>query len=277
MAQIGKINKLRVIKEMDFGVYLDADELGEILLPQKYVPKDYEKDGMVEVFVYLDSEDRLIATTEKPHAMVNEFAFLKVAAVNKFGAFLDWGLLKDLLVPFREQKQKMEEGKSYVVFIYLDEESQRIAASAKLDKFLDLMPTEYIEGEEVDLLICDKTDIGYKAIIEGKHWGILYDNEVFQKLERGQQINGYIKKIREDNKIDLSLQKTGYNIVDEISEKILAKLKEQDGFIPVTDKSPPEVISDIFGISKKTFKKSIGALYKKRLIILENDGIKLVE
>ena len=277
MAQIGKINKLRVIKEMDFGVYLDADELGEILLPQKYVPKDYEKDGMVEVFVYLDSEDRLIATTEKPHAMVNEFAFLKVAAVNKFGAFLDWGLPKDLLVPFREQKQKMEEGKSYVVFIYLDEESQRIAASAKLDKFLDLKPIEYIEGEEVDLLICDKTDIGYKAIIEGKHWGILYDNEVFQKLERGQQINGYIKKIREDNKIDLSLQKTGYNIVDEISEKILAKLKEQDGFIPVTDKSPPEVISDIFGISKKTFKKSIGALYKKRLIILENDGIKLVE
>jgi len=275
MAQIGRLNKLRVVKELDFGVYLDGDELGEILLPQKFVPTDYEKDGMIDVFVYLDSEDRLIATTEKPLAMVEEFAFLKVDSVTKFGAFLDWGLPKNLLVPFREQKQKMEEGKFYVVYIYVDEESRRIAASAKLDKFLDLKPIKYIEGEEVELLICDKTDIGYKAIIEGAHWGVLYKNEVFQKLEKGQQINGFIKKIREDNKIDLSLQKTGYKNVDEVSDKILTLLKEQDGFIPVTDKSPPEIISDIFGISKKTFKKSIGVLYKKRLISIEKDGIKL--
>ena len=277
MTQIGKINKLRVIKEVDFGVYLDGEELGEILLPQKYVPADYETDGMIDVFIYLDSEDRLIATTEKSVAMVGEFALLKVASVTKFGAFLDWGLPKDLLVPFREQKQKMEEGKSYVVFIYLDEESQRIAASAKPDKFLDLKPIKYTEGEEVDLLIYDKTDIGYKAIIEGTHSGILYENEVFQKLEMGQQTKGYIKKIREDNKIDLSLQKSGYENVDEVSKKILALLKEQDGFIPVTDKSPPEVISDIFGVSKKTFKKSIGALYKKRLISIDDDGIKSIE
>lgn len=277
MAEIGKLNNLIVLKKVDFGVYFDGEELGEILLPKRYVPADLEIDDVIEVFIYRDSEDRLIATTEKPMAVVGEFALLKVVSVTKFGAFLDWGLPKNLLVPYREQRRLLEEGKSYVVYIYLDERSQRITASTKLDQFLDLTPAGFNEGDEVDLLIYEKTNIGYKAIIEGTHSGILYDNEVFQKLEIGQHIKGYIRKIREDQKIDLRLQKSGYKNVDEVMGKLLAKLKEQNGFIPVNDKSPPEVISETFGISKKTFKKSIGALYKQRLIVMDDEGIKLAE
>lgn len=276
MAEIGKLNNLIVLKQVDFGVYFDGEELGEILLPKRYLPENLSIGDVIEVFIYLDSEDRLIATTEKPFAHVGEFAFLKVLSETKFGAFLDWGLSKNLLVPFGEQNQIMEQGRSYMVYIYLDEASQRIAASAKLEKFLDHKPIPFQEGDEVELIIFSKTNIGYKAIIEGTHSGILYDNEVFQHLKNGQHIKGFIKKIREDNKIDLSLQKSGYENVDEVTEKILAKLKAEDGIIQVTDKSPPEVISAIFGVSKKTFKKSIGALYKKRLIKIDNDGIKLI-
>ncbi len=276
MVEIGKLNNLIALKKVDFGVYFDGEELGEILLPEKYVPKDLNTGDVIEVFIYRDSENRPIATTEKPEAVVGEFAFLKVVSVTKYGAFFDWGLPKNLMVPYREQKQIVEEGRSYIVYIYLDERSQRITGSTKLDQFLDLTPVEFNEGDEVDLFIYDKTNIGYKAIIEGTHSGILYDNEVFQKLEMGQHIKGYIRKIREDDKIDLRLQKSGYENVDDVMGKILAKLKDQDGFIPVNDKSPPEVISEIFGISKKTFKKSIGALYKKRLIVMDHEGIKLI-
>lgn len=276
MAEIGKLNNLIVLKEVDFGVYFDGEELGEILLPKRYLPENLSLGDVIEVFIYLDSEDRLIATTEKPLAQVGEFAFLKVVSETKFGAFLEWGLSKNLLVPFSEQNQIMEQGRSYMVYIYLDEASQRIAASAKLEKFLDHEPIPYQEGDEVELVIFNKTNIGYKAIIEGTHSGILYDNEVFQHLKNGQHIKGFIKKIREDNKIDLSLQKSGYENVDEVAEKILTKLKTEDGIIQVTDKSPPEVINAVFGVSKKTFKKSIGALYKKRLIKIDDDSIKLI-
>lgn len=277
MAEIGKLNNLIALKKVEFGVYFDGEELGEILLPKKYVPKDLNTDDVIEVFIYRDSENRLIATTEKPIAVVGEFAFLKVVSVTKFGAFLDWGLPKNLMVPFREQKKILEEGRSYVVSIYLDEKSQRITASTKLDQFLDLKPIKFKEGDEVDLLIYEKTNIGYKAIIEGTHSGILYENEVFQTIEIGQQIKGYIRKIREDQKIDLRLQKSGIENISEVMDEILAKLKEQNGFIPANDRSPPEVISEIFGISKKTFKKSIGALYKKRLIIMDDEGVKLTK
>jgi len=275
MTEIGKLNKLQILREVDFGVYLDGENYGEILMPKKYLPENYKIDDFVEVFVYLDSEDRIIATTEKPYAMVGDFAFLKVVAVSDFGAFLDWGLLKDLLVPFNQQKQKMEEGQSYLVYIYLDEKSERIAASSKLDKFLDKQPVDYQEEQEVNLIICNKTNIGYKAIINNTHWGVLYTNEVFQTLEKGQKIKGYIKKVREDKKIDLSLYKQGYEKVDDSLNKILDTLKKHDGFIPVTDKSSPETIYKMFGLSKKTYKKIIGALYKKRLISIEKDGIKL--
>jgi len=275
MVEIGRFNNLIATKRVDFGVYFDGEELGEILLPKKYVPRDLNSGDVIEVFIYRDSEDRPIATTEKPIAQVGEFAFLRVVSVTKFGAFVDWGLPKNLLVPYREQRRILEEGRSYVVFIYLDERSQRITASTKLDQFLDLEPITFEEGDEVDILISEKTNIGYKAIIGGTHSGIIYDNEVFQQIEVGQQIKGYIKKIREDQKIDLRLQKSGFENINEVMGKLLEKLKEQNGFIPVNDKSPPELISEIFGISKKTFKKTIGALYKQRLIVMDEEGIKL--
>lgn len=276
MAEIGRLNELRVVKEVGFGVYLDGGDLGEILLPLRYVPEDCKVDDMLEVFIYLDSEDRIIATTEKPFAMVNDFALLKVVAVNSAGAFLDWGLPKDLLVPYSEQRPVMKEGESYVVRIYLDLNSNRLAASSKLDKFLHDEPGDLKPGQEVDLLICEQTDLGWKAIINNSHWGVLYDNEIFQPLNKGQKIKGFIKKIRDDKKIDLCLQKPGYEKVDDISEAIITALKEQGGFIPVTDKSSPEIIYKMFGISKKTYKKAIGAIYKKKVITIENDGIKLV-
>lgn len=276
MAEIGKLNNLIALKNVEFGVYLDGEELGEILLPKKYIHNDLSPGDVIEVFIYRDSENRLIATTEKPIAVVDEFAFMKVVSVTKFGAFVDWGLPKNLMVPYREQKDILEEGKSYMIYIYLDEKSQRLTGSTKLDQFLDITPFEFKEGDEVELLIYDKTNIGFKAIIEETHSGIIYDNEVFQKLEIGQKVKGFIKKIREDRKIDLRLQKSGYDNINEVMGKILEKIKEQNGFIPVNDKSPPEVISDTFGISKKTFKKSIGALYKQRLIVMDENGIKYI-
>ncbi|MEN8120948.1 MAG: S1-like domain-containing RNA-binding protein [Bacteroidota bacterium] len=278
MLKIGKLNILKIVKEVDFGLYLDGgEEYGEILLPKRYMPENYKIEDDLEVFIYKDSEDRVIATTETPNAMVGDFALMEVVSVNKFGAFLDWGLLKDLLVPFREQKKDMEKGKSYVVFVYLDDETKRIAASSKLDKFLDNVPVDYEPNQEVDLFIANKTDIGYKAIINKLHWGILYENEVFKPLDRGQKLKAYIKKIREDEKIDLYLHKAGYDKVDALTEKILETLNDEGGFLEINDKTPSTIIYEIFGESKKTFKKALGALYKKRLIDIENKGIKLLK
>ena len=275
MAEIGVFNNLRVIKEVDFGVYLDGGEHEEILLPRRYVPENCKVDDNIRVFIYLDSEDRFIATTETPYAKVGDFALLKVVAVESVGAFLDWGLLKDLLVPFGEQSPTMEISKSYIVKVYVDKQSNRIAATTRLDRYLDNESGNFHAGQEVELLICSQTDIGYKAIINGTHWGVLYSNEVFQPLKSGQKAKGYIKKVRGDNKIDLSLHKPGYERVDDITDTILNVLKEQGGFISVTDKSSPETINKLFGVSKKTYKKAIGAIYRKKLIIIEDDGIRL--
>ena len=276
MANIGKYNTLKVIKKVDFGVYLDGEKEGEILMPIRYVPEGCEPGDEVEVFVYLDSEDRIIATTEKPYAQVGEFAMLRVKSVNNIGTFLDWGLMKDLLVPFREQKATMNEGRSYLVYIYIDEETGRIAASAKLNKFLGKTIPQYKEGEEVDLIIDSENDLGFNAIVNNLHWGMLYENEVFEQLDKGQPLKGYIKKLRPDNKIDLTLYKPGYEKVDAIAQGILDMLKQHGGTIKVTDKSEAETIYRLFGISKKTFKKAIGALYKKRLILLEPEHIRLI-
>jgi len=277
MFQIGKLNTLKIVKEVDFGLYLDGgDDYDEILLPKRYVPEKYEIGADLEVFIYRDSEDRIIATTETPNAMVGDFALMEVVSVNKFGAFLDWGLQKDLLVPFREQKKDMEKGNSYVVYVYLDSETQRIAASSKLDKFLDNIPADYEPNQEVDLFVANKTDIGYKAIINNLHWGMLYENEVFKPLDRGQKIKAYIKKVREDEKIDLYLHKSGYDKVEELTEKILKTLKDEGGFLEINDKTPSAIIYEVFGESKKTFKKAVGALYKKRLIDITKQGIKLI-
>ena len=276
MANIGRYNSLRVIKEVDFGVYLDGESEGEILMPVRYVPKSCKVGDFVDIFLYLDSEDRPVATTEKPFAQVGEFAMLRVKSVNKIGTFLDWGIMKDLLVPFREQKVTMLEGRSYLVYIYVDEETRRIVASAKLNKFLDKSLPEYEIGQEVDLVIESETDLGYKAIVNNSHWGILYENEVFEQLAKGLKIKGYIKKIRQDNKIDLSLHPLGYEKVDPLAQMILDELKKAGGFIPVSDKSNAEEVYRVFGISKKSFKQAIGALYKKRIISISPDGIRML-
>ena len=275
MISIGKYNTMRVVKLVDFGVYLDGGDKGEILMPKRYVPKGCKPDDEVNVFVYLDSNDRLIATTEKPRGQVGEFACLKCVEVNQVGAFLDWGLMKDILVPFREQKLDMETGRWYVVFIYFDEQSSRIAATAKLDKYLDNYALDVEEGEEVDVLITNKTDLGYKAIVNSKFWGLLYDNEVFRTLQTGDKFKGFVKKIRSDEKLDISVNKTGFAKIESLEDRILTKLKETGGLIRITDKTSPETIYQMFGESKKTFKRAVGVLYKKRLVTLEEEGIRL--
>jgi predicted RNA-binding protein (virulence factor B family) len=275
--KIGQHNTLRVVKILDFGIYLDGGEMGEILMPTKWVPKDTKVDDELKVFIYFDSEDRPIATTLRPKAMVGEFALMKVKAVNRIGAFLDWGLDKDLLVPFKEQNAKMEEGRSYLVYLYVDPRSKRIAASAKLEKFLDIAPATYETGQEVDLIIWTRSDLGYKAIINQKHSGLLYANEIFHDVFPGQQMKGYISEIRPDGKIDLKLQKSGFQNIDQFTSKLLDVLKSNDGFLPVTDKSNPEEIYRVLQMSKKNFKKSVGNLYRQKIISISENGISLNE
>lgn len=277
MAILGKINPLKVVKEVDFGLYLDGGSDGEILLPKRYVPENTRVGDILPVFIYTDSEDRLIATTEKPYAMVGEFACLEVVSVNDVGAFMDWGLMKHLLVPFREQKMKMQEGGRYPVFVYVDFESKRITASAKLGKFIDNTHSELEAGQEVDLMIYQSTDLGWKAIVNQQYSGVLYKNEVFEQLENGQKLKGFVKQIREDDKIDLMLQKPGFEKIDDFAVRLHELLKDADGFLPVTDKSPADEIYNRFGISKKTYKKAVGDLYKKRIIVLDKQGIRLVK
>ncbi len=276
MSQVGRLNTLHVLREVEFGVYLDGEELGDILLPKREVPKGTKVDDTVEVFIYFDSKDIIIASTKKPKAQVGEFASLRVIDTNKMGAFLDWGLPKDLLVPFREQSHTLKKNERYVVYIYHDRVSNRIVASSKLDKFLRKETPDYKLGQEVNLFIVSRTDLGYKAIIEDEFWGLLFKDQVFRTLEQGQMVKGFIKNIRPDGKIDLALQKGAGNYVDAASQKILDALKAKKGFLPLTDKTTPETIYKAFGLSKKVFKRSIGGLYKKRLIKIEPKGIKLL-
>lgn len=277
MLEIGKYNQMQIVKELDFGIYLDGGVHGEILMPRRYVPANPEIGSTIEVFIYLDSEDRLIATSDKPYAIVGEFALLKAKEVNRVGAFMDWGLMKDLLVPFSEQTITMEVGYDYFVYIYVDTETNRIVGSCKLDKFLDNIPPHYEEGDEVNLLVCNQTDIGYNAIINNLHWGMIYKNEVFRPINRGDQIKGYVKKVREDEKIDLSLEKPGFKKIDDTAQKVLDRMEASNGFLALTDKTDPDIIYRILGISKKSFKMTVGVLYKQRLITLEQDGIRLVK
>ena len=277
MVEIGKYNTLKIVKDLDFGVYLDGGDDLEILLPARYVPRNVKPGDEVEVFIYHDNEGRIIATTAKPLAIVGEFQWMECKSVNDMGAFLEWGLMKDLLVPFREQKMPMREGKWYLVYVHLDHVTKRIVASARVDKFLDNIPPVYEFNQEVDLLVADETEIGYKVIINNLHWGLVYHNEIYRRLERGEHLKGYIKEVREDEKIDVSLTRLGYEKVEGIAGIILDALKVQNGFLPVHDKSPAEEIYSLFGCSKKSFKQAIGALYKKRLISIEPAGIRLIE
>jgi hypothetical protein len=275
--KVGNTHQLEVIKALDFGFYLDAKELGEVLLPGKHAPKDLAVGDKLYVFLYLDSEDRPIATTKTPKAKVGEFAYLKCIARTHVGAFLDWGLEKDLLVPFAEQHLPMDVDKSYLVYLYLDKNDGRIVASSKINKYLDDEKLhDFTPQQQVDLIIANSTDLGFKAIINHSHWGVLYKNDVFQQLSFGQYKKGFIKRIREDGKIDLSLQ-GGKETRDKYTKIILNYLEKHDGFAPIHDKSSPEIISDTFGMSKGAFKKSIGGLYKQRIITISKDGIRLVE
>jgi len=277
MIETGRMNHLTVIKHVDFGVYLDGGAAGEILMPARYVPSPCLVGDQLDVFIYRDSEDRLVATTELPYAMVGEFALLKVVDVTALGAFLDWGLPKDLLVPFSEQKPRMDIGKSYVVRIYLDEDSDRIVASSRLDDFLHReSEDEFQAGEAVSLLVSNKSDLGYQVIVDNSHWGLLHHSEVARPLRRGQRLDGFIRHIRPDGRIDVCLHITASDKTDDITRMIMRGLKKNDGFIAVSDKSSPDEIFEHFGISKKMYKKAIGALYKKKIIAIETDGIRLL-
>ena len=276
MVEIGKINNLQVVKNLDHGIYLDGGDLGEILMPSRYVPEDCQVGDTLEVFIYLDSADLLLATTETPYVMVGECAYLKVVDVNQAGAFMDWGLPKDLLVPYGEQISPLKIGQSYTVLAYLDENTNRIAATQKLDSHLSEEAQYFKPGQAVDILIFGKTELGYKAVINNTHIGLIYKNEVFQTLTHGEKLKGFIKAIREDRKIDLCLQLPGKDARDDLNTRILNHLKKNDGESTLTDKSSPDDIYQCFAVSKKNYKKAIGTLYKKRLIRIEEDKITLL-
>lgn len=269
------MNTLAVARVRDSGIYLDGGALGEILLPPREAPHSLKVGERLAVFVYVDSDGTLLATPDRPLAMAGEFAYLKVLSLTRHGAFLDWGLKKNLLVPYGEQNGRMEEGRSYIVYLYLEPDTRRIAGSAKLDRFLDHEPPYYERGQPVELVICEHTDIGYKAIVDHRYWGVIHDDDLFETVRYGERRKGYIKKLRDDGKIDLQLQPVGYARIDGIAAGILEKLRDSGGFMPVGDKTPPETIQLLFGVSKKSFKLALSALYRERLIIIEKEGIRL--
>ncbi len=277
MIEIGKNNELVILRHTSVGLYLGDDSGEDVLLPNKYCPDDVEQGDKITVFVYRDQEERKVATTLKPKIALNDYAVLEVVGTSSVGAFLDWGLEKDLMVPFNEQRQKMEEGKQYLVYLDIDKKTDRLFASNKLDKRLSNDELTVSEGDAVDLIVMEQTDLGYNVIINKMHKGLLYENEVFKNLKIGDKTKGYIKKIREENRIDVSLHPIGYEkFNDANSQLIYQALIDNNGSLSITDKSDPKEIYKIFGISKKAFKKAVGALYKERKIIIETDGIKLL-
>lgn len=277
MAELGKRNELSILNESPHGLYLDGEELGDILLPRTYVPKGLTPSSKLSVFVYLDSEDRIVATTETPLAEVDQFVALKVLEVNEVGAFLDWGLSKDLLLPFREQKGRVRVGDTRVVRVYVDDASGRIVASEKHARFLSKYKATYKPREQVDLIVTGETPLGYKALINGTHMGLLYDNELSEPLRVGDQFKGFINKIRPDGAIDLRRDQSGYTRVGPLADRIQEAIKTGNGRLDLDDKSPPEEIRAAFDVSKKAFKQALGALYKKRVIQFSNGGVELTD
>ncbi|TOM49121.1 GntR family transcriptional regulator [Vibrio parahaemolyticus] len=276
MIKIGQINSLEVIKKADFGVFLDGDDYGSVLLPNKHVPEGTELGDHIEVFLYFDSESQLAATIDKPIAQVGEWGLMKIEGINQTGAFVNWGIKeKDLLIPFSEQRARFTAGQNILVYVYTDKASGRIVGTTKCNKWLDKTPANYEVNEEVDLIIAERSQLGYKAIVNGKHWGMIFPSDVFGKLFIGKKLKGYIKQVREDGKIDLSLQKVGVAKMDDLSSKIIDLLEKKGGFLPLNDKSSPEAIFDAFRTSKGTYKKTIGGLYKQGKIVIEKDGIRL--
>jgi predicted RNA-binding protein (virulence factor B family) len=277
MIELGNYNTLTILRGTSVGLFLGDDEGTEILLPNKYVPEDFKIDAQLEVFCYLDHEERPVATTLQPKIVRNGFAYLEVVEVGEFGAFLDWGLEKQLFVPFREQTQRMEAGKKYVVHCYMDEESMRLAASSKVEKFLSNATIELEVNDEVQLLVYRKTPLGWEVIVENKHKGLIFDSDIYKPIHIGSTLKGYIKKVREDNKIDISLQPIGAKMLEPTAKIILDKLHENKGFLPLHDKSSPDAITQVLHLSKKAFKKGVGILYRQRKIDIRADGIYLTE
>ena len=273
--ELGRFNTLKIAKEVDFGLYLDGGEEGEILLPKRYVPEHYAIGDELRVFIYLDNEERLVATTQIPYVQVGGFACLEVTWVNRYGAFLDWGLMKDLFCPFREQRQRMEVGRRYVVYAHVDDESFRIVASARLEHFLDKDAPQYEPWQEVDIMVWQRTDLGYKVIVDDRFSGLVFRDEVFRPMHMGLRLKAYVKQVRPDGKIDIALQKSGYGNVEDFAHVLLQHLRDNGGRTALGDKSPSQDIYDTFGVSKKVFKKAVGDLYKRHLIIITPDGLRL--
>ncbi len=275
MLELGKYHVLEVLRETSVGLFLGDKQGNDVLLPRKYVTPDMKVGDSITVFVYKDSEERSIATTLKPKIEINRFAFLPVSMTKNFGAFLFWGIENDLFVPLSEQPQRMKEGQSYLVYLYLDKKTNRLVASAKVNKFLSNETVTVKVGEEVALIIAEPTDLGFNVIINHRHRGLLYFNETFASLKPGDQRKGYVKKIRDDHNIDVQLDAIGYKKVASHSTVIINKLKKNKGFLPLTDSSSPEEIEATLEMSKKTFKKAIGLLYRQRMIGMESGGIRL--
>ncbi len=273
--ELGRFNTLKIVKEVDFGLYLDGGEEGEILLPKRYVPEHYAIGDELRVFIYLDNEERLVATTQTPYVQVGGFACLEVTWVNRYGAFLDWGLMKDIFCPFREQRQRMEVGRRYVVHAHVDDESFRIVASARIEHFLSKDAPLYEPWQEVDIMVWQRTDLGYKVIVDDTFGGLVFRDEVFRPMHQGLRLKAYVKQVRPDGKIDIALQKPGYGNVEDFAHVLLEHLRTNGGHTTLGDKSPSQDIYDTFGVSKKVFKKAVGDLYKRHLIIITPDGIRL--
>lgn len=274
--QIGKTQILKVNRHAEAGVYLVDTEGKEVLLPNRYVPQVCHVGDEIEAFVYTDGEDRPIAATIKPYAEAGEFAVMRVKQVTDFGAFLDWGIMKDLLVPFSEQRGDLKEGDKVFVYVYEDSVTHRVCASARWERFTNPDVTSLNAKDKVSLTVASKTELGYKVVINGEFKGLIFNSDVFKPLHIGDKTEGYIEKVREDGKVDVRLKPNGYSSISAEAEKILEKLKAEGGFIAVTDKSEPEVIYSLFGISKKTYKKAVGDLYKRRLVAILYNGIKLL-
>lgn len=289
MLKLGDYNTLTIVKRVDFGIYLDGGDEGEVLLPKRYCTPQMQIGDELSVFIYLDQEERIVATTEQPLAKVGEFAYLEVAWTNQYGAFLKWGPMKDLFCPFREQKQRMKTGNHYIVYVKEDEETHRLMATAKVEKYLEPQnnlengeekkhaPLPFKHGDAVDCLIWQKTDLGFKTIINNRYQGQIYDNQIFQPLFTGNRLTAYVDHVRQDGKIDLTLQPTGRQHTLDFAEVLLRYLYENDGQCDLGDKSPAELIADRFKVSKKAFKKAIGDLYRRRLITITDDGIALTK
>ena len=278
MINLGQHNTLTITRFTDHGAYVDGGELGEILIPKAYVRPEMRPGDTLSLFVYLDQQERLVATTETPLAEEGDFAFLEVAWVNEHGAFLNWGVMKDLFVPFREQKRTMEVGESYIVRIYVDAETQRLAATAKVERFLEpARMNDFHRGEEVDLLVWQRTPLGLKVIVNGRHAGLVYNDNLYAPEPRtGHRLRGSVVSVRPDGRLDISLQRLGKGRFRDFADTLLEALEEADGFLPFTDRSDADAIADRFSVSKKTFKRAVGTLYRNRLITLHDEGIRLV-